>query len=290
MGGEGPLAVDYLIIGNITQDLLPDGGYSIGGTVTYAARTAWALDRRVAVVTSHAPDLDVDDVLSGIEVTLLPSEKTMTFENIYTPEGREQYLHAQASPLGLEAVPRRWRQPEIVHLAPLAAECDQELATAFPGALVGVTPQGWMRSWNQRGRVSVSEWSGADDVLPRVDAAVMSINDAGGDEATIARFAQLAPILVVTLGVEGCRVYVDGAARHVPVAPVPEVDPTGAGDIFAAAFFVCLHQNDDPWSAADFANRVAAVSVQRAGWAGTPTREEIAGVKASASPVSAFCD
>jgi hypothetical protein len=284
------LAVDYLIIGNITQDLLPDGGFSIGGTVTYAARTALALDRRVAVVTSHAPDLDVDDVLFGVEVALLPSDKTMTFENIYTPAGREQYLHAQASLLDLDAVPRRWRWPAIVHLAPLAAECDPNLATAFPGALMGVTPQGWMRTWDESRRVRVSEWPGADDLLSKVDAVVMSINDADGDEATIARFARLAPILVVTLGAEGCRVYVDGVARHVPVTPMPEVDPTGAGDIFAAAFFVCLHQNSDPWSAADFANHVAAVSVQRAGWTGTPTREEIAGVKAAVSLVSAACD
>ena len=284
------MAVDYLIIGNITQDLLTDGGFTVGGTVTYAARTALALDRRVAVVTSHAPDLDLDDVLSGIEVALLPSDKTMTFENIYTPAGREQYLHAQASPLSLEAVPRQWRQPAIVHLAPLAAECDPDLATAFPGALVGVTPQGWMRAWDGSGRVRVSEWPGAEELLPKVDAAVMSINDAAGDEATIARFARLAPILVVTLGAQGCRVYVDGVARHVPVTPMPELDPTGAGDIFAAAFFVCLHQNSDPWSAADFANHVAAMSVQRVGWTGTPTREEIASVKATVSLVSAACD
>jgi sugar/nucleoside kinase (ribokinase family) len=270
------LAVDYLIIGNVTKDLLPDGGFTIGGTVTYSARTALAMDCRVTVVTSAAQDLDLGHVWCGIEVERLPSENTLTFENIYTPAGREQFLHAVASPLSLDCVPQRWRQPDILHLAPLAGECDLALSNAFPGALVGVTPQGFMRAWDESGRVYYSDWQEAADLLPRVDAAVLSIKDVAGDEATIERFARLAPILVITLGPEGCRVYVEGKERHVPVTPVPEVDPTGAGDIFAAAFFVRLRQGDDPWSAAHFANCVASMSVKRRGWAGTPTRKEIA--------------
>jgi sugar/nucleoside kinase (ribokinase family) len=150
------------------------------------------------------------------------------------------------------------------------------LADAFPGALVGVTPQGWMRAWDDDGRVRYSAWPAAAELLPRVDAAVLSIKDVANDEAMIKHLAQLAPVLVVTLGPEGCRVYAEGDVRRVPVTPVPEADPTGAGDIFAAAYFVRLHQGDDPWSAAHFANCVAAVSVKRAGWAGTPTRDEIA--------------
>jgi sugar/nucleoside kinase (ribokinase family) len=273
------LSVGYLIIGNVTQDLLSDGGSTIGGTVTYSARTALALGYRVGVVTSAAPTLNLNHIFSGIEIALLPAEHTMTFENVYTPTGRTQFLHAEASPLDVRAVPERWCQPSIVHLAPLAGECDPALVDAFPGALVGVTPQGWMRTWNGDGRVYVGEWASAPDVLPRVNAAVMSIHDAGGDEALIVRLAQLAPILVVTLGPRGCRVYVDGEARHVPVTPMPEVDPTGAGDIFAAAFFVRLREGDDPWSAAAFANCVAALSVKRVGWRGTPSREEIAAIR-----------
>lgn len=274
--GASQVSVDYMIIGNITQDLQPDGGYTIGGTVTYSARTALAMDCRVSVVTSAAPSLDLDEVLSGIDVERIPSEQTMTFENVYTPAGREQFLHALASPLDLDAVPQRWREPDVVHLAPLAGECDPALADAFPGALVGVTPQGWMRAWDDDGRVHYSAWHGAAELLPRADAAVLSIKDVANDEGMIEHFARLVPVLVVTLGPEGCRVYAEGDVRRVPVTPVPEADPTGAGDIFAAAYFVRLHQGDDPWLAAHLANCVASVSVKRAGWAGTPTRDEIA--------------
>jgi sugar/nucleoside kinase (ribokinase family) len=54
--------------------------------------------------------------------------------------------------------------------------------------------------------------------------------------------------------------------RHVPVTPVQEADPTGAGDIFAAAFFIRLHRNNgDPWDAARFANGIAAATVKAVG-------------------------
>ncbi len=266
----------YLLFGHVTKDLLADGGFSIGGTATYAARTALALGCRVGVITSAAADLHLDSVLSGCDVVRVPAGMTTTFENIYTPEGREQFVHALATPLNLDAVPDRWREPDIVHLAPLVSECDPALAEAFPGALVGVTPQGWMRTWDGDGRVYASEWHGAAALLPRVDATVFSREDVGRNEATIAALSGLARTMVVTLGAKGCRVYTSGEERHVPVVPMPEVDPTGAGDIFAAAFFVRLREQGDPVSAAHFANCVAALSVQRSGWAGTPTVDEIA--------------
>jgi sugar/nucleoside kinase (ribokinase family) len=230
------------------------------------------------VVTSAAPELDLSVALSGVELIRRPAPSTSTFENVYRPWGREQFLHSVAAPLDLAAVPRQWRRPDVLHLAPLTAECDPALVDAFPGALVGVTPQGWMRTWDDAGRVQASDWHDAADVLPRVDAVVISRSDVGNDDATIDRWSRLAPILVVTLGPEGCLVYVDGKERHAPVEPVPEVDPTGAGDLFAAAFFVRLCLGNDPWASADFANRVAALSVGGVGWSGVPTREEIEGL------------
>ena len=51
----------------------------------------------------------------------------------------------------------------------------------------------------------------------------------------------------------GCR------SRGALLAPPRnEADPTGAGDVFAAALFVRLHRGDTPEQAARFATRVAA--------------------------------
>jgi sugar/nucleoside kinase (ribokinase family) len=53
------------------------------------------------------------------------------------------------------------------------------------------------------------------------------------------------------------------------------VDPTGAGDIFAAAFFTRLLSTRDPWEATRFATLVASCSVTRVGLGGIPTPSEI---------------
>jgi sugar/nucleoside kinase (ribokinase family) len=56
---------------------------------------------------------------------------------------------------------------------------------------------------------------------------------------------------------------------------VDEVDPTGAGDVFAAAFFSRLFTTRDPWESARFATLLSAHSVTRPGLDGIPTPEEI---------------
>ena len=53
------------------------------------------------------------------------------------------------------------------------------------------------------------------------------------------------------------------------------MDPTGAGDLFAGAFFVHYQQSGDPGDAARFAVWLASHSVTRTGLDGLPTPAEI---------------
>ena len=85
----------------------------------------------------------------------------------------------------------------------------------------------------------------------------------------------LAPILVVTEGPAGSRVYWNGDVRYFTPPAENELDPVGAGDVFAASFFIKLHQTKDPWEAARFATLVGANSVTRVGIQGVPTPQEI---------------
>ena len=77
------------------------------------------------------------------------------------------------------------------------------------------------------------------------------------------------------LGEEGVRLFWNGDVRRFRPPKVGEVDATGAGDIFAAAFFVRLYTTRDPWEAARFATQVSARSVTRPGLFGIPTGAEI---------------
>ena len=86
-------------------------------------------------------------------------------------------------------------------------------------------------------------------MLARADAVVLSQEDVVGDESLIAQYAAQTRVLVVTEGAAGCTVYVEGRSRHFSAPGVDEVDPTGAGDVFAAVFFVHLQRNGDPWQA-----------------------------------------
>ena len=267
--------VDYLIIGHITQDVTP-AGLMLGGTASYAALTARAFGLRVGIVTACAPNL-MPPELGGIAIHRKTSLYTSTFRNTYTPTGRVQHILHVAESLSLEDVPPAWRDSPVIHLGPLTGEITPALARAFPRSLVGVTPQGWMREWNEEGVVSYRHWLEASQVLPYVQACVMSIEDVQGDEESVNQFAALVPILVVTEGAAGSRVYWNGDVRYFRPPLEEETDPVGAGDVFSASFFVKMYQTRDPWGAARFATLVGANSVTRVGIQGVPTPEEIRG-------------
>ncbi len=266
-------AVNYLIIGHVSRDLTPEGP-ALGGTAAYAGLTARALGLRVGVVTAVGPDLDLTP-LQDLYLECLPSQVSTTFENRYSPSGREQWLHALAPGLGAEAIPPAWRTAPIVHLAPIAGEVDPALVDFLGAGLLGVTPQGWMRAWDKHGHVRPSRFESADTVLPAAGAVVVSLEDVAGDEALIEDMAERCRLLVVTEGPGGARLYWNGDRRRIPAPRVPEIDPTGSGDIFAAAFFIRLYQTRDPWEAARFANFLASASVTRRGIDAIPRPEEI---------------
>ena len=266
--------VDYLIIGHITQDVTPDG-LILGGTASYASLTAKAFDKRVGIVTACSSDLDLS-YYNGIAIHRKNSDFTSTFRNVYTLDGRTQYILHVADKLTLDDIPPAWRTAPIVHLGPLTGEIGADLALAFPKSLVGVTPQGWMRTWNGDGVVDFKPWEDAEIVLPHIQAAVMSIEDVRGNEEIVSSFAAMLPVLVVTEGAAGARVYWNGDVRNVRAPKEVELDPVGAGDIFAASFFIKLQQTRDPWEAARIATLTAANSVTRKGILGVPSSAEVA--------------
>ncbi len=265
--------VDYLIIGHITQDITPKG-LVIGGTASYASLTAKAFGIKVGIVTACRSDLNLDQ-LAGIQIVRKDSSYTSTFENIYTPAGRIQHVHHVADQIKLVDIPPQWRNAPIVHLGPIAREISSDIADAFPHALLGITPQGWLREWDEEGTVSFCNWPDAESVLSHAKVAVMSIEDVRGDEEVVTEFASILPILVVTEGAKGCRVYWNGDVRNFRPPLEEEVDPVGAGDIFATSFFIRLNTTKDPWESARFATLVAANSVTRRTIEGVPTPDEI---------------
>jgi 1D-myo-inositol 3-kinase len=278
----------FLSIGHITRDLLADGTFSLGGTVTFAALTVQRLGLSAAIVTCADADLaqQLPALLPGIGLAVRSTTATTTFENRYHDGLRIQYLRARSDTLEPGDVPPAWRAAPIVLLAPLAQELTPEIVTLFPrtpGRLLAATPQGWLRRWEPDGRVWPVPWEAAAQVLPHLDVLILSRDDllpfAQDDrlavEGVLRHWSRLVPLLVATAGREGATLFRDGTAQHFPAYAAREVDPTGAGDVFAAAFLVHLSREGDPAAAVDFANCVASFSVEAVGTQGIPTLAQV---------------
>ncbi|MBC7234897.1 MAG: ribokinase [Chloroflexi bacterium] len=274
---------DYVLVGHVTQDLMPQGAFRVGGTATYSAITAARLGLRVGVLTSAAADYPFHlalrppcgAVAENVVVHCIPSPFTTTFENIYHRGRRHQYVRHVATPLRMQDLPESWRGAPILHLGPVANEVVGGPWQTVKGCLLGITPQGWMRRWDENGRVSPADWREATTLAPHADALVLSIEDVGYDEARLRALTQLCPLVAVTAGKEDAILFWQGQSCNVPAFEAQEVDVTGAGDVFAAAFFVRLWEGAGPLEAARFAHAAASWAIEAPGIEGIPSRQMI---------------
>ncbi len=114
----------------------------------------------------------------------------------------------------------------------------------------------------------------ADVLMPSLNEAAMLTGAADDDEGIRLWLAQ-GKTVVLKMGAQGCRIYEGDSVIEVPGFAVDEVDPTGAGDTFCAAFTVARLEGKSPAEAGHFANAVGALAVTKQGpMEGTPTRAE----------------
>ncbi len=264
---------DILIAGHIVKDLSPDG-WRAGGGALYASAQARALGLSAGVVTACGSAIDPNAELSGVEWHVVPSPETTTFENTYVEGVRTQRLHAHGREITLDDVPRSWLAAPIVLLTPVFHDVATSLPRqlAQPGRIIGLGAQGWLRRLD------------GDRVLPGVveprpewlvgDVVFVSDEDVSDAEAVSVWHTQV-PVVVLTLGRRGCIVWDENGRHELPALYSQEVDPTGAGDVFAAAFLVRYHETHDALSSARFAAAAAALKVRSSGLHGIGSRAQI---------------
>lgn len=84
-------------------------------------------------------------------------------------------------------------------------------------------------------------------------------------------------ITVLKKGPQGCSIYAADQKINLPGFPVEEIDPTGAGDCFSAAFIAGLQAGWPLARVGRFANAAGALAVTRMGpMEGAPTRSQVA--------------
>jgi sugar/nucleoside kinase (ribokinase family) len=265
-----------LAVGHVTWDARK-GGEVLGGSVSYASLASRRLGWEAAVLTTAASDFAPARDLSDVSVFLAPSAVTTRFENTYGPDGeRMQRVSACAAPIELGPIPESWKDPDALLLCPVAGEIRGGLARSFEAEVVGAIAQGWLRGIEPDGSVVPREFQDAAQALEGVHVLFLSEKDVPNAEAQVPRFRELVPIVALTRGWRGATLYSRDGVHDVPGLPRPEVDPTGAGDVFAAGFLVGYHESHDPLEAAAFATCVASCVVEGVAQASLGDRAEVA--------------
>ena len=268
---------DIVVIGHLTRDEHADGSFTLGGAVTFASIAARNLGYRAGIVTSAADDFPEPNLLRDIQIVRVPSPTTTTFRNVYQGNHRTQFVRDVAAHLSPEAVPAEWRTAKIVLLGPLVAEIDRAMLDVFsPQTIRAVSPQGWMRKWDASGRVQAKAWQEAQDLLPHVNALILSEEDLGRFSEYLSLYVALAPMVILTRGDKGCTIYRQRERPlDVPAFPTDMVDPTGAGDTFATAFLIRYYETNDILQAACFANAAASLAISSMGAENMPARAQV---------------
>ncbi len=278
-------APDYLVIGQIVCDIQADGSGVLGGTALYSALTAARLGARVGILTRgrYGERIDGVDVPSlepySEQLTIITqdAETPTFFVNEYVGSRRTQTIRKWAGPIDLRGLPPHWANAKVIHLGPVAREIDTHQALALNPDFLGITPQGWMREWpmERGGRVRHVPLRLPPELLGRTDTIVVSDEEISQARSAV-EWVGARRIGVVTLGPNGCNLLYAGHRAVLPGYPVKTVDLTGAGDVFAAAFFVkAADKRVSPVTAGQFANLVAALSLRGVGPDCVPPMAEI---------------
>ena len=266
------------VVGPVTIDRIVQDGeeaHKRGGVITYAGLTFAEMGVETRVVTKlAAADGAVLEPLHqrGIEVCAATSRATTRFVNYVDGDARRQQMSAWAGAIGAEQLESALTGIELVHLGPLHPDdIGPDALAAIPGACrVGLDVQGYVRQIAgehvDRG-VSphlCAALRRADFVKASIDELDLVLAHCGRPLQDLVEDCAIAE-WVVPAGSRGGWVLERTGARTEFASPqVAEVvDPTGAGDVFFAAYMAFRHHRGQTvvdslqWAAAQAARQVS---------------------------------
>lgn len=251
---------DYTTVGHVTADVMADGSRRPGGSAFYSALQAARLGRRALILTRGVRG-EVEELLSPyageLELELAEAPCTTALQTSGKGRTRGQRVLAWAGPIA----PELRVDSTVLHLAPVA----RETPSSWRGeaGLVGLTPQGLLRTWSSPQDAVVLRALEPSQLPERLDATVLSATERSFCTALLDGRA----VVAVTDEDDPTELLVpDRDPLMLEVPPVERLlDDTGAGDVFAAAFFIALADGEDARAATAFANAAAAVRLSGIG-------------------------
>jgi sugar/nucleoside kinase (ribokinase family) len=253
-------AVPVAVVGNLSLDLVDDGPPRVGGPPYYASRalTALAVPATVRVKCEPADRPAFEPAFRDVRVEWLPGSSTAAYAFSYDGDARRMEVRALGD---------RWRADEVEGLESEWVHVGALFRGEFPAETLGALHESGARiSFDGQGLVRPAR-EGPLRLEPEPDLSCLrhvSVLKLSEEEARAlvgsieerALSALGVPEVVVTFGSRGSVVVARRTLVHVPTEPVGGIDPTGAGDAFAAAYVVARSRGHAPRRAAERATRI----------------------------------
>ena len=271
----GDLVSDIRIVldGLLVPDDDSPATITVGGGGQAANFCAWtaALGERARLVTRVGDDdaghrLVADLEGKGVEVRAVwaSAEATGTIAVLVDSAGRRTMATQRGPSVGLspDDLEEAWfGDARLLHV-PAYSLFEEPLASASRAAIRAVREARGMLAVDLSSAAGLRLFGPARMayVLARIQPEVVFATDV--EAATLGvPLESLAQVPVVKLGAQGCRVF----GRTIPAPAIKAVDPTGAGDAFAAGFCVAWLRGATPLEAAEHGVQAASESVTLAG-------------------------
>jgi len=261
-------------VGHCCHDKIGDD-FVLGGTASYASLVAKQLQSRSSIITSIGQDFLYNEEFKqyGIDLMVIPDLKTTVFENIYLPEGRDQYIHHKAANISKDKISANHDDVDILLLCPIADEVNINVVDLFPSSLKGASIQGWLRTWGNDKKIKSVEMDWA--LLAALDIVIISEEDIGYSKSKLEHIVDAVSHVVLTDGVNGATVFYEQQKIKLPAFPVVEVEATGAGDVFTTAYLHHFHETGSIEKSCIFAHCAASFIVEGIGIKNLPTEHKI---------------
>lgn len=250
-----------------------------GGTSYYFSHGISHLNdwKNYKLVTSLAPSeySSVDELTGkGLNVEIIPSKKTVYFENSYgiNQNNRTQRVLAKADPFTVEKI--QHIEAKIFHLGSLLSD-DFSLDVIkylSKKGILSVDAQGYLRE--VRGEnVYPIDWCEKKEALKYVHILKVNEHEAkvltGLDDYQAAA-RQLAEWgvkeVLLTLGSEGSIIYAENSFYYIPAYPPKEVvDATGCGDTYMLGYLYMRNKGVSYEETGCFAAALSTVKLEKSG-------------------------
>lgn len=274
-------------IGHITLDKIVTPRHTIympGGTSYYFSHGISRLKdaphfRLVTALAESEMDAVEEIRRKGVEVKVLPSRRSVYFENVYgeNQNNRTQRVLAKADPFTTEGLCDV--DAGIFHLGSLLADdFSIDVIKYLSGkGILSVDAQGFLREVRGE-KVYPVDWEEKKEALRYVD--ILKVNEHemevltgfGQPESAAKCLADWGvKEVLITLGSLGSVIYAEGVYYSIPAYPPREVvDATGCGDTYMAGYLYMRGHGRSYFESGCFAAAMSTLKLEHSGpFAGT---------------------